>query len=286
MPDREARSKAPATDQPPDDQVPAGGVYVRQVATMLGVSTSSVRAWETEGLVSPRRSRSGYRLYTMDDVRRLTKIRDLREQGINVAGVRKMLEDETQPPRPAPTMEEDGLGTRLKNLRVASGASLREFATRTGLSASYISSVERSVSSPSIASLQKIAAALGTNIPGLLGGSEEDAEQEVVRAGARPVLQPRQDGVTLHRLAVNETMLEPLLFTIEPGGGSQEPYAHDGEEFIIVTEGTFEITLDGQFTHRLEVGDSITFRSRRSHSFVNPGHTTCVVVWVNTPPTF
>lgn len=263
------------------------GVYVKQVAKMLGISPSAIRSWEDEGLVTPARSKSGYRVYAIADVRRLTRIRDLREQGLNAPGIRRILEEEGGGQAiPDPSLGQDGLGTRLRHLRSLQGSSLRDIAERTGLSASYLSSVERSVSSPSIASLQKIASALGTNIPGLLGGSEDDAKQEVVRREARPVLNQREDGVTLHRLAVNETMLEPLLFTLSPGAGSQEPYEHDGEEFILVTEGSFEITLDGANTHRLEAGDSITFRSRRPHSWTNPGENQCVLVWVNTPPTF
>lgn len=264
----------------------AEGLYVRQVATMLGVSASIIRTWEAEGLIRPGRSKGGYRVFSPADVRRLTKIRDLREQGINASGVRKMLGEEDETVRPAPALESEGVGNRLRALRTGAGLSLRDLSATTGLSPSYLSSVERSLSSPSLASLQKVAAALGTNIPGVLGGSDADASDVVVRASERKVLQPREDGVTLHRLGVNETMLEPLLFTIEPGAGTAEPYEHDGEEFIYVSEGAFSITLDITDTHLLHAGDSITFRSRRPHTWSNPGDTPTLLIWVNTPPTF
>lgn len=274
-------SSAPRTAaQSPDAHDVGEGLYIRQVALMLGVSSSTIRAWEADGLLTPKRSTGGYRVYTAADVRRLAHIRDLRDQGINATGVRAMLEDE-----PPGGPQHEGVGERLRRLRQAKGQSLREVSRSTGLSPSYISTVERSISSPSIASLQKLAAALGTNIPGLLGSSA-GTNDIVVRAGKRAELQAREDGVTLHRLSVGEQTLEPLLFTIEPGAGSAEPYEHDGEEFILVMEGTFEITLDRSETHVLERGDSVTFRSRRPHSWINPGETVAALIWVNTPPTF
>jgi DNA-binding transcriptional MerR regulator len=264
----------------------ATGVYVRQAAQMVGVSTSSIRAWEDEGLVTPGRKPSGYRIYTMADVQKLRRIRTLRDQGLNAPGIRRVLETEfPHDLRPAPAMDQDGLGTRLKNMRTARRASLRDISQSTGLSASYLSSVERSLSSPSIASLQKIAAALGTNLPNLLG-DEADQQREVVRRQERPRLRYPEQGVRIERLSVNETMLEPLLFIVKPGAGSQEPYEHDGEEFIFVQTGLFTITLDGSETHHLDTGDSITFRSRRPHTWSNPGTSDAHLIWVNTPPTF
>lgn len=277
-----------AEDEAAARPAPAGGteLYVRQVATMLGVSTAMIRAWENEGLITPRRSKGGYRVFSRADVRRLMKIRDLRAEGINASGMRRMLTKEDEEIRPAPARNNDGIGTRLRALRTDAGFSLRDVAARTGLSPSYISAVERSLSSPSIASLQKMAAALGTNIPGLLGEPDSDAGDIVVRATERKVLRAREDGVTMHRLGVNETMLEPLLFTIDPGAGSAEPYEHDGEEFIYVSRGLFSITLDLSDTYVLHAGDSITFRSHRPHTWSNPGDEPAILVWVNTPPTF
>jgi DNA-binding transcriptional MerR regulator/quercetin dioxygenase-like cupin family protein len=286
----------PRPQQPPEARVPAppttdregaaGGLYVSQVAAMLGVSTSAIRLWEDEGLITPRRSKAGYRLFGPADLRRLIQIRDLRDEGINGTGVRKILEEESQAPPLRPASDLDTVGARLRALRIAAGYTLRTVANKAGLSPSYLSSIERSLSNPSIASLQKLTAVLGSNIVTILGDDSPIDGGEVVRAADRPLLQSREDGVTMHRLARTDTQLEPLLFTIDPGSGSAGPYEHEGEEFIYVTAGSFEIVLDGSSVHRLHVGDSITFRSRRPHTWLNPGQTTCVLVWINTPPTF
>ena len=61
---------------------------------------------------------------------------------------------------------EQRLGPELKRLREAGGISLRLLADRAGFSASFISQVENGQASPSIASLEKIAATLGVTLAG------------------------------------------------------------------------------------------------------------------------
>jgi quercetin dioxygenase-like cupin family protein len=83
-----------------------------------------------------------------------------------------------------------------------------------------------------------------------------------------------------------DTILQSMLITVEPGGGSQESYAHEGEEVLYVIEGEIDMTLDEIDTYRLEPGDAMTFHSTRPHRWTNPGEITAVIVWINTPPTF
>ena len=68
--------------------------------------------------------------------------------------------------------------------------------------------------------------------------------------------------------------------------GSHGAYEHDGEEFIYVLLGRFQIAIEGRDMVTLNQGESIYFRSNLRHSWQNPGQTTTVVLWVNTPPTF
>jgi quercetin dioxygenase-like cupin family protein len=93
-------------------------------------------------------------------------------------------------------------------------------------------------------------------------------------------------GVVMNELAAVETQLEPLLFKIAPGAGSQEPYSHEGEEFLFVLAGTLEVTLDETTVYQLNPRDSMTFASHRPHRWRNTGNAETQVIWVNTPPTF
>jgi DNA-binding transcriptional MerR regulator len=264
------------------DARPDGVFYIQQVAQMIGVSPSAIRAWERDGLVAPARTESGYRIYTMADVERLTEIRDLvRIEKLNAAGVRRVMGQQK-----AQSSEDPMLGPRLRALRRANKASLRALASSTVLSPSYISAVERSASTPSVASLQRLASALGTNLVDLLGEPGGQGENLVVRVNERKPLRMGIPGVRIDQLADIDTVLEPLLFTLEPGATSVDAYSHEGEEFIYVLAGTFALRLDAIHDHTLEAGDSITFQSHRPHSWWNPGDEVCVLVWINTPPTF
>lgn len=264
-------------------------VYIKQAAEMVGVSSTILRAWEAEGLISPQRTPSGYRIYSVADVTRLRFVRDLiQRDGLNPAGVRRLIGFDNAPPA-SPTNgkgDESKIGGRIRRLRKKHGVSLRQLATLTGLSPSYVSSLERSLSNPSIASLQKLAAALGTNVPTLLGERQDPKASPLVRPADRRILKMEVPGVTFENLAVVETNLQPILVTVAPGAGSQEAYRHEGEEFLYVFEGELEFTLDEQYTYNVRVGDSLTFASDRPHRWSNPGEILSVSVWINTPPTF
>ena len=90
----------------------------------------------------------------------------------------------------------------------------------------------------------------------------------------------------MERLADGQALMEPQLFTIEPGAGSEGGYAHEGEEFVHVLDGTFEVVLDEGERHVLRAGDSLYYPSSVVHAWRNPGRVTARVIWVNTPPTF
>jgi transcriptional regulator with XRE-family HTH domain len=263
------------------------GLYIKEAAAMVGVSTTVLRLWERHGLLFPRRSPSGYRLYGAGDVARARRARDLiQRDGMSIEAARRHLGDEPASNGSAPVAAESRLGERLRALRSESGTSLRELAEATGLSPSYISALERSRTTPSVASLQKLASGLGTNLLGLLGGDEEAAPRVVVTHEERTRLELEIPGVVIENLAATDGVLEPLLFMVEPGASSETSYAHNGEEFLYVTQGCFEVTLDETHVFRLEVGDAMTFASNRPHRWWNPGHEPAVVVWINTPPTF
>lgn len=87
-------------------------------------------------------------------------------------------------------------------------------------------------------------------------------------------------------LAWGNTAMEPHLFRIKPQGGSGESYAHEGEEFLHVLRGVFEIWLGDNEHYRLKTGDSLYFESSTPHRWRNPGSAETWLLWVNTPPTF
>jgi MerR family transcriptional regulator, heat shock protein HspR len=55
----------------------------------------NLRVYERRGLVSPARTPGGTRLYSADDVTRLIRIGELLEEGLNLAGIARVLSLET-----------------------------------------------------------------------------------------------------------------------------------------------------------------------------------------------
>lgn len=73
------------------------GVYGIGVAAELsGLPAPSLRLYESRGLVHPDRTAGGTRRYSVRDVRRLRRIAELLDAGVNLAGVAVVLELERQ----------------------------------------------------------------------------------------------------------------------------------------------------------------------------------------------
>lgn len=72
------------------------GVFAISVAAgMVAMEIQNLRVYERRGLVDPDRTAGGSRLYSPDDLVRLRRIKALLAEGLNLAGVAKVLELET-----------------------------------------------------------------------------------------------------------------------------------------------------------------------------------------------
>ncbi len=72
-------------------------VYVISVAAELaGVHPQTLRIYERKGLLEPARTGGGSRRYSDDDIHLLQRIQDLTESGLNLAGVKRVLELEAE----------------------------------------------------------------------------------------------------------------------------------------------------------------------------------------------
>ncbi len=82
-------------------------VYVISVAAELaGVHPQTLRIYERKGLIEPGRTQGGSRRYSDADIALLHRIQDLTNEGLNLAGVKKVLELEYQLERSRAEAEE------------------------------------------------------------------------------------------------------------------------------------------------------------------------------------
>ena len=277
-----------------------GFLTVGQTARILGVSPSTLRLWESEGLVAPLRTGGRYRLYSPELLQVLKRIKYLREvQRLNMPGIRRELSEngasESRKPAPARKPRASGvgaavkrkrdqpLGPQLRRMRERKGLGLVEAARRAGLSPGFLSSVERSQANASVATLQRLATCYGTTTMELFQSPPH--EGRLVGPNDRRVLTVHS-GVRMELLSTGAPMLQSMLFKVAPAAGSEGAYSHQGEEFIYMLAGTLEVWLDELQCYVLREGDSFWFPSTHAHRWFNPGDVDAVLLWINTPPTF
>lgn len=171
------------------------------------------------------------------------------------------------------------IGARLRALRKQRGVSLRALAELCGLSANTISLVERGKTSPSVATLHRLATALGVSMTFFF---EEKEEKDVVLVKAGRRARTRGDSVIMESLGsgLRDQAMEPLLVTLPPRAGSgDEPVVHLGQEFVFCLEGAIEYEIRGD-SYLLDVGDSLIFGAHLPHRWWNAGDVVSTVLLV------
>ncbi len=192
------------------------------------------------------------------------------------------------------TTASPSVGSEIRQLRRASGLTLKALGKAAGISQSYLSVIERDAGNPSIEVLRAIAAALSVDvnwffIPRRGAGPLERAH--VVRAGSRRNLN------LLYGSSVAEIGYSDSLLSSSIGGrfymgmavyapGAERPeepmHVHGGEEHGVVVKGQLELTL-GDEVILLSAGDSYSFDARIPHHGRNRTNEETLLVWAVSP---
>src|SRR5215472_15026732 len=107
----------------------AGFLTIGELARGAGVTVKTVRWYSDQGLVSPAcRSAAGYRLHDIDALARLELVRTLREIGLDLATIRRVLAREVRLAEVA-AAHADALEVQIRVLRLRQGV-LRAVAAR------------------------------------------------------------------------------------------------------------------------------------------------------------
>jgi transcriptional regulator with XRE-family HTH domain len=162
------------------------------------------------------------------------------------------------------------LGARLRGLRKERALSQRELADLADLSPNAISLIERDEISPSVATLQRLAAALGVKMSYFF---ESTVVAHVLhfRPNQRPVI--RGAGLTIEGLGARlaDQQMEPFFITLashaDMGAGQ---VVHTGHEFVCCLAGRVRYEIDGE-AYLLDPGDFLLFEANLPHRWGNPG---------------
>jgi transcriptional regulator with XRE-family HTH domain len=177
---------------------------------------------------------------------------------------------------------EQRIGPELKRMREAAGMSLRTLADLAGFSPSFISQLENGQVSPSIASLEQIAATLNLTLADFFS-KPGTAEVLVVRADERPSFRSSWSRARIDSLtpAGKEHPFDALMVTMEPGGSSgKHPSGVSMDQLAIVFSGQLTLTL-AEETVELDAGDAVLIRARTPHRWQNQQRTAAEVLLVS-----
>lgn len=151
------------------------------------------------------------------------------------------------------------IGTRIKNLRNQQRITLKDLAKKTGLTTSFLSQLERDLTSPSVSSLEKIAQALNTKI-GYFFEREGDKELIFIKKGlGKKVIIDKEKGIFCETMASGflNIKMQPQIFTLGKDSELTEDLMRaEGEKFGMVLKGKVELWCDSEKL-TLEEGDSI-----------------------------
>jgi transcriptional regulator with XRE-family HTH domain len=183
-------------------------------------------------------------------------------------------------------MTEAQVGERLRAIRILRRRTLKDVAEAAGVSESFVSQLERGRSSASVATLQRLASALGVEISDLFT-TNGVPRPRVLRREARQLLVWGHLGRKALLTPKPFHSLEVVAAEFEPGGSTgDEAYTHgDSEELLLVVRGRVHVQLETDI-HDLGTGDSVLYRSSTPHRVSNPGEELAEVLFVISPPSY
>jgi transcriptional regulator with XRE-family HTH domain len=167
--------------------------------------------------------------------------------------------------------------------------SLDELASRTKLSKSFLSQVERGTTSPSIESLSVIAEAI--QVPMFLFFVEDDSQQVIRRRDERRTLTVPDSHFQYESIWFGANRkLELIIGRLKPGESSSDrPRSHWAPDMTVVDECVFVLHGKAEFhlgddVQVLEEGDSAYFAGHIPHLFCALGDQELVLLFAIAPP--
>ncbi len=161
------------------------------------------------------------------------------------------------------------VGARLRELRLERDMSMRALGRISGLSTNALSMIERSLTSPSVSTLYKIADALGVPITAFF--RLEPPKQDIVfRKLSQRTRMSFPRGIWEGLGGESFTGgVEPLMLNLEVGANSgQFNMLHGGHEFVLCLDGLLEYEVEKK-RYILEPGDSLLFAAQLQHRWRN-----------------
>ena len=156
------------------------------------------------------------------------------------------------------------LGKIIRAFRLERELTLKELAAKADISPSYLSQIENDQVNMNLSVLESLSIALGKPLNLFFLQDSIDSVSFVTKEGRKQVL--RSDKAFSETLVDNRvSKFDITLITYPPEYEGQEFVVHQGEEFMLVLEGTMDVSLGDLKTYHMQEGDSMAFSSKIPH---------------------
>ncbi|HCT92358.1 MAG TPA: hypothetical protein DF613_13435 [Lachnospiraceae bacterium] len=167
------------------------------------------------------------------------------------------------------------VGNVLKRLRKKNNLTLKNMAEKTGLSAGYLSLLERGLSSPTLKNLNSICQAMNVTMADLI--LDISAEDNIVnKKGNRHELL-NEKGYHYEVLTPHPDAMQTILMTVTDNK-EHISFSHIADEIGYIISGTITMIVEGD-SYELEPGDCIYIAANRHHGYQKTSEEDCVSIW-------
>lgn len=169
------------------------------------------------------------------------------------------------------------IGSVLKKVRFERGLTLEDTSNLTGVSKAMLGQIERGESNPTISILWKISTGLRISFSELLG-SETNNYEAISIEEMEPVYESNGKMILYDVFPFNPISgFEYFYIKLLPGAKHvSSPHQNSTEEYIVVTKGTLELTVEGQI-FELTAPAALKFKSDKEHTYCNPYDTEVIL---------
>ena len=175
------------------------------------------------------------------------------------------------------------LGNRLSSLRKRKKMTLDDLSSKSGVSKSILSQIERNLSNPTVTTISRISDALNEKLSDFFLKIEVEEENLVESSKETPSITSKDGLCELNILGAGETVnwLQWYILEMKPKGilesGSHGPKTFEN---LTVIDGQIQISC-GESKEKLSKGDTFRFQSNKNHTIKNISKQKAQVLMVN-----
>ncbi|MGM0168919.1 hypothetical protein IGI39_004674 [Enterococcus sp. AZ135] len=180
------------------------------------------------------------------------------------------------------------MGKKLKQLRKEEMLTLEQLSEKAGISAGYISKIERGTVNPSAKNIQKICFVLGITANELMIDKEESEKltnenknkSYILKKEERLPIYGMTDVLSFESLYEENPHFKMNVMTISGNMKGEHYSVHSYDEFGVVAKGKLELILEDTDSYVLEEGECIMIRANTKHAITNSFDDESISYWI------